>query len=46
MKRVLASIFALTLLVLGAPMASAANVAVTVSEPTHREIDGAFIDDD
>ena len=46
MKRVLASIFAITLLVLGAPMASAASVAVTISEPTHRELDGAFIDDD
>ena len=46
MKRVLASIFTLTFLVLGAPMASAVSVAVTVSEPTHREIDGTFIDDD
>jgi hypothetical protein len=46
MKRVLASIFALTLIVLGVPIASAASVAVTVSEPTHREIDGAFIDDE
>jgi hypothetical protein len=46
MKRVLASLFALTILVLGAPIASAANVAVTVSEPTHREIDGTFIDDE
>lgn len=46
MKRVLASLFALIILVLGAPIASASNVAVTVSEPTHREIDGTFIDDE
>ncbi len=46
MKRVVVSLFALTLLVLGTPIASAANVAVTISEPTHREIDGAFIDDE
>ena len=46
MKRVIASIFAIALLLLGAPIASAASVAITVSEPSHREIDGAFIDDE
>lgn len=46
MKRFVALVFALALLLLSAPIASAVNVAVTVSEPTHREIDGAFIDDD
>jgi hypothetical protein len=46
MKRVLVSIFALTILFLGAPVANAESVAVTISEPTHREVDGAFIDDE
>ena len=46
MKKVIVSFFALTLLVLGAPIANAASVEITISEPTHRQIDGEFIDDD
>jgi len=46
MKKVLASVFALALLLLVAPVANAASVSITVSEPSHREIDGAFIDDE
>jgi hypothetical protein len=46
MKKVIASLFAMTLLVLGAPFANAANVEITITEPTHRVIDGVFIDDD
>ena len=46
MKKLIIALFALSLLVLGAPIASAANVEITISEPTHREIDGVFIDDE
>ena len=46
MKKFVVSVFAFLIVLLGAPVASAANVEVTVSEPTHREIDGAFTDDD
>ena len=31
---------------LGTSVASAANVAITVTEPSHRQIDGQFIDDE
>ena len=46
MRKVLTSIFALALLLLGAPIANAEGVAITISEPSHRQIDGAFIDDE
>ena len=46
MKKTLASVFAIALLLLGAPIASAESVAITISEPSHREIDGVFIDDE
>lgn len=46
MKKVLISFFALGLLLLGAPIANAESVAITISEPTHRQIDGVFIDDE
>jgi hypothetical protein len=46
MKKVLTSIFVVAILFSGAPIASAANVAITVSEPSHREVDGEFINDD
>ena len=46
MKKVIASVFALSLLLLSAPAASAEIVAVTITEPTHRQIDGVFIDDE
>jgi hypothetical protein len=46
MKKVIASLFAATLLILGAPVANAATVEITISEPSHREIDGDFIDDE
>ena len=46
MKKLIVAMFALSLLVLGAPITSAANVEITISEPTHREIDGVFNDDE
>ncbi len=46
MRRVIASAFALTLFLIGAPTASAANVEIAITEPTHRKIDGVFIDDE
>ena len=45
MRKVLASFFVLALLVLAAPIANAEGVAITISEPAHRQIDGVFIDD-
>ena len=38
MKKLIVAMFALSLLVLGAPITSAAHVEITISEPTHREI--------
>ena len=46
MKRVITLVFAAALVLSGAPIASASSVAITISEPSHREVDGAFIDDD
>lgn len=46
MRKVMAAFFVLALLVLGAPIANAENVAITISEPTHRQFDGVFIDDE
>lgn len=46
MKKVIASVFVMILLLLGAPAASAENVAITITEPTHRQIDGVFINDE
>jgi hypothetical protein len=46
MRKVLTSIFVLALLLLGAPIANAEGVAITISEPSHRQIDGVFIDDE
>jgi hypothetical protein len=46
MKKVIASVFVMILLLLGAPSASAESVAITITEPTHRKIDGVFIDDE
>ena len=46
MKKIVISIFALCLLLFSTPTASAQNVAITISEPTHRDIDGVFLDDD
>lgn len=46
MRKVLTSIFVLALLLLGVPIASAESVAITISEPSHRKIDGVFIDDE
>lgn len=42
----MASFFVLALLVLAAPIANAEGVAITISEPAHRQIDGVFIDDE
>ena len=46
MKRfvILISVFLLT--ILGAPIANAISVDITITEPTHRQLDGVFIDDD
>ena len=46
MRKVIVSVFALSLLLLSAPAASAEIVPVTITEPTHRQIDGVFIDDE
>ena len=46
MRKVFTSIFALALILLGAPIANAEGVAITISEPSHRQIDGVFIDDE
>ena len=46
MKKIIISLFALGLLFLGAPVVNAASVAITISEPAHRQIDGRFIDDE
>jgi hypothetical protein len=46
MKRLIA-IFCISIFVnLGAPVANAASVEITVTEPSHRQIDGIFIDDE
>jgi len=46
MKKIITSVFVFTLLLLGAPTASAESIAITITEPTHRQIDGVFIDDE
>jgi hypothetical protein len=46
MRKVLTSFFVLALLLLGAPIASAESVAITISEPSHRKINGVFVDDE
>lgn len=46
MKRIIVSLFSFGLLFLGSPTVHAADVAITISEPTHRQIDGVFIDDE
>ena len=46
MKRALISIFTIALISIGTPFANASDVAITISEPSHRQVNGVFIDDE
>jgi len=46
MKKLIALVALLVLAILQTPMANAATVEITITEPTHRQIDGVFIDDE
>jgi len=46
MKRIIISLAVFVLTIIGTPLATAASVDITITEPTHRQIDGVFIDDD
>ncbi|CAB4755397.1 unannotated protein [freshwater metagenome] len=46
MKKLITLLALFTFTILQTPIANAANVEITITEPTHRQIDGAFIDDE
>ena len=46
MKRLVIALFSILLLTFGTPFAQAQSVSITISEPSHRQIDGVFIDDE